>query len=56
LPEIFAVKVLPGKRFPDVINDDRARLAGSYLLPDDVLDDVPAPLRTVMPREQLAPV
>jgi uncharacterized protein (TIGR03032 family) len=56
LQEIFAVQVLPGKRFPDVINDDRARIAGSYLLPDDALDAVPASLRIVMPREQLVHV
>jgi uncharacterized protein (TIGR03032 family) len=52
LQEIFAVAVLPGKRFPDVINDDRARIATSYLLPDEALVDVPAELRTVLPREQ----
>jgi uncharacterized protein (TIGR03032 family) len=56
LQEIFAVQVLAGKRFPDVINDDRARIASSYLVPDEVLEDVPAPLRMVMPREQLVPV
>jgi uncharacterized protein (TIGR03032 family) len=53
LQEIFAVQVLPGKRFPDVLNDDPARIAGSYLLPDEALADVPAPLRTVVPRKQL---
>ncbi len=56
LQEIFAVQVLPGRRFPDVINDDRARIAHSYLVPDEVLEDVPAPLRMVMPREQLVQV
>jgi uncharacterized protein (TIGR03032 family) len=50
LQEIFAVQVLPGKRFPDVINDDRQRIASSYLLPDDALEDVPAELRIIMPR------
>jgi uncharacterized protein (TIGR03032 family) len=52
LQEIFAVQVLPGQRFPDVINGDRQRIATSYLLPDEALDDVPADLRTVMPRAQ----
>jgi hypothetical protein len=52
LQEIFAVQVLPGKRFPDVINDDRQRIANSYLLPDEALADVPAELRTVTPRPQ----
>jgi uncharacterized protein (TIGR03032 family) len=56
LQEIFAVQVLPGKRFPDVINDDWARIGNSYLVPDEVLPDVPAPLRIVMPREQLVQV
>src|SRR5262249_53998935 len=51
LQEIFAVQVLPGKRFPDVINDDRARIASSYLLPDGALQDVPAGLRTLAPCE-----
>jgi uncharacterized protein (TIGR03032 family) len=48
LQEIFAVQVLPGKRFPDVINDDRACIANSYLLPDEALEEVPADLRTVI--------
>jgi uncharacterized protein (TIGR03032 family) len=52
MQEIFAVQVLPGKRFPDVINDDRRRIAGSYLVPDEALADVPAALRTVTPRGQ----
>jgi uncharacterized protein (TIGR03032 family) len=55
LQEIFAVQVLPGKRFPDVINDDRQRIATSYLLPDEALADVPAALRTVTPRGQTVP-
>jgi len=40
--EIFAVAVLQGRRFPDVINEDRARIADSFVLPDDPLDAVPA--------------
>jgi uncharacterized protein (TIGR03032 family) len=43
--EIFAVEVLPGMRYPDVINDDVKLLATSYVLPDDALADVPEPLR-----------
>jgi uncharacterized protein (TIGR03032 family) len=38
--EIFAVQVLPGKRHPDLINDDAAILANSFVLPDDSLADV----------------
>lgn len=40
--EIFAVQVLPGRRYPDLINDDRARIADSFVLPDEPLDAVPA--------------
>ena len=38
--------MLPGKRFPDVVNDDRARVGNSFLVPDEILDDVPAELRS----------
>jgi uncharacterized protein (TIGR03032 family) len=44
--EIFAVVVLPNRRFPEVISEDPALQAGSYVLPDDALDDVPAGLRS----------
>jgi uncharacterized protein (TIGR03032 family) len=47
--EIFAVEILPGIRYPDVINHDQARLDGSFELPDDALADVPAPLRGAKP-------
>ena len=40
--EIFAVQVLPDRRYPDLINDDRARIADSFVLPDEPLDAVPA--------------
>ena len=43
--EIFAVEVLPGMRYPDVINDNVKLLATSYVLPDDALADVPETLR-----------
>jgi uncharacterized protein (TIGR03032 family) len=43
--EIFAVQALGGVRFPDVINDNGALIADSFVLPDAVLDMVPAPLR-----------
>jgi uncharacterized protein (TIGR03032 family) len=36
LQEIFAVQAVPFRR-PDVINDDRGRLAGSFVLPDESL-------------------
>jgi uncharacterized protein (TIGR03032 family) len=43
--EIFAVEVLPGMRYPDVITDDKELLAGSFVLPDDALADVPESMR-----------
>lgn len=43
--EIFAVKVLSYRRFPDVINDRPDVVRHSYALPEDALDDVPARLR-----------
>jgi len=44
--EIFAVQVLAGSRCPDVINDDPALIANSYVLPDADLDAVPDDLRS----------
>jgi uncharacterized protein (TIGR03032 family) len=44
--EIFAVQVLPGARYPDLINDDRALIADSFVLPDAALDAVPPGLRS----------
>ena len=43
--EIFAVAVLPGRRFPEVLNDDPARIANSFVLPDQALAEVAEPLR-----------
>jgi uncharacterized protein (TIGR03032 family) len=43
--EIFAVQVLPGVRHPDVINDQPRLLADAFVVPDEALDLVPAPLR-----------
>jgi uncharacterized protein (TIGR03032 family) len=43
--EIFAVTVLPGKRYPDLINDDTKLLENSFTVPDAALVDVPATLR-----------
>jgi uncharacterized protein (TIGR03032 family) len=37
LQEIFAVQVVVGRRFPDVINDDRARIADSFVVPEEPL-------------------
>ena len=43
--EIFAVQVLAGRRYPDLINDDNKLIADSFVLPDDALNDVTGPLR-----------
>jgi uncharacterized protein (TIGR03032 family) len=43
--EIFAVSLLRGVRFPDLINDDPEILGSSFVLPDVALRDVPGELR-----------
>ena len=45
--EIFAVTVLPGRRYPDLINDDEKLLQNSFVVPDKALVDVSAALRGV---------
>ncbi|HEX4086310.1 MAG TPA: TIGR03032 family protein, partial [Chthoniobacteraceae bacterium] len=44
--EIFAVQVLHGIRFPDLINEPGDILDSSFVLPDEALDDVPKELRS----------
>jgi uncharacterized protein (TIGR03032 family) len=44
--EIFAVALLPGARFPDLINDNTELIGSSFVLPDAALRDVPADLRS----------
>jgi hypothetical protein len=39
--EIFAVEVLPGIRYPDVINHDPELMGRSYVLADDALALMP---------------
>ncbi len=34
--------VLPGRRYPELINDDAKLLANSFVVPDAALADVPA--------------
>ena len=41
MQEIFAVSVLHGTMFPDLVNDDPKITGSSYVLPDDVFADVP---------------
>ena len=42
VPEVFAVTVLPGKRYPDLINDDEKLLENSFVVPDAALADLSA--------------
>jgi uncharacterized protein (TIGR03032 family) len=44
--EIFAVDVLPGIRFPEVLEPGNKLLGASYMLPDEALRDVPSQLRS----------
>jgi uncharacterized protein (TIGR03032 family) len=46
--EVFAVTVLPGRRYPDLINDDPKLLENSFMVPDAALADVSATLRTAV--------
>ena len=45
MQEIFAVQVLPGRRFPDLINDNAQLISDSFVLPDSALDEVAASYR-----------
>jgi uncharacterized protein (TIGR03032 family) len=38
--EVFAVTVLPGRRYPELINDDEKLLENSFVVPDAALADV----------------
>ena len=49
LQEIFAVQVLPGRRYPDLIVADQERLSHSFVLPEEALRDVPAAIRAPAP-------
>ena len=37
--EIFAVQVLPGIRYPDVLTEEHTAVANTILLPDEALKD-----------------
>ncbi len=39
--EVFAVGILPGRVWPDLINDDPELLGSTWVLPDEALKDVP---------------
>ena len=42
--EIFAVETVPA-RYPELVNEDRDLLAGSFEMPDEALAEVPPELR-----------
>ncbi len=44
--EIFAVEVLPGHRFPDLVNHDMELIGRSYVLSDEALGQVPDEFRS----------
>jgi hypothetical protein len=44
--EIFAVELLTGIRYPDLINHDPALVGRSYVLSDEALSMVPARFRS----------
>ena len=43
--EVFAVTVLPGRRYPDLINDDETLLESSFVVPTECLGEVAATVR-----------
>ena len=51
--EIFAVTVLPGITFPDLVNEPGETLDSSFVLPDEALRDVPEELRATQKDETL---
>jgi uncharacterized protein (TIGR03032 family) len=48
--EVFAVTVLPGRRFPDLINEDEKTRDSSFVVPTECLGDVAATVRASGPR------
>jgi uncharacterized protein (TIGR03032 family) len=47
--EVFAVAVLPGRRYPDLINEDEMLLENSFVVPTDCLGEVAATVRASEP-------
>jgi uncharacterized protein (TIGR03032 family) len=43
--EVFAVQVLTGRRYPELVIDDAKLLENSFVVPDAALSDVPAALK-----------
>jgi uncharacterized protein (TIGR03032 family) len=46
--EVFAVTVLPGRRYPDLINDDETLLESSFVIPTEYLGEVAATVRATV--------
>ncbi len=46
MQEIFAVELLQGVQFPDLVNHDVELISNSYVLGDDALQQVPEELRS----------
>ncbi|MDX2039412.1 MAG: TIGR03032 family protein [Isosphaeraceae bacterium] len=44
--EVFAAAILPGLRYPDLINDDETLIQNSFVIPDAALVDVPDVLKS----------
>ena len=47
--EVFAVTVLPGRRYPELINDDEKLLGSSFVVPTECLGEVAATVRASGP-------
>jgi uncharacterized protein (TIGR03032 family) len=47
--EVFAVTVLPGRRYPDLINDDETLLENSFVVPTECLGEVATTVRASGP-------
>ncbi|MFO0938923.1 MAG: hypothetical protein U0798_20665 [Gemmataceae bacterium] len=45
--ELFAVQVLPGLKYPDLINDQPKVVGDSFVLPDDVMPFVTERMRVL---------
>jgi hypothetical protein len=43
--EIFAVQAMPGMRFPELVQDERSIVAGTFVIPNEALSAVPVSLR-----------
>ena len=54
--EIFAVQVLHGHRWPDILPEGEEHVADSFELPDAALEQVPERLRTKLRASKNTPV